>query len=100
MRQHSTRKAVLSKKKGPRPKKRKGALAIAEGIPQLYGGASWLGGLLKYAKVQLRGIKKTTYREVRQSDMRVVAHKAALAAQSFMLSLAAKGCGHLPCGRI
>ncbi|MEK9782612.1 MAG: nitroreductase family protein, partial [Flavobacteriales bacterium] len=46
----------------------------------------------KSAKVQIDGIKKTTYREVRQSDMRIVAHKStALAAQSFMLSMAAKG---------
>ncbi len=86
-------KRSFEKSKDRDPKKEKGALSYyGKIIPQLYGGASWLGGLLKYAKAQLDGIKKTTYREVRQSDMRIVAHKStALAAQSFMLSMAAKG---------
>ena len=38
------------------------------------------------------GLFKPIYREVRGKDMRVVAHKsAALAAQTFMLSMAAEG---------
>ena len=42
-------------------------------------------------KCNLMGLKNNVS-EVRQSDMRIVAHKStALAAQSFMLSLAAKG---------
>jgi nitroreductase len=40
----------------------------------------------------IRGLRKTTYREVSASDLRVVGHKStALAAQTFMMSMAAHG---------
>ncbi len=49
-------------------------------------------GYLKYVMILFMGLFKPTYREVRKQDIRVVAHKsAALAAQNFMLSMAAIG---------
>jgi len=49
-------------------------------------------GLLKYLLFQITGIFRPIYRQVRLSDMRIVAHKsAALAAQNFMISMAAIG---------
>lgn len=42
--------------------------------------------------VSIIGLFKPIYRQVRESDMRIVAHKTCgLAAQTFMLSMAAKG---------
>ncbi|MHA7843836.1 MAG: nitroreductase family protein [Winogradskyella sp.] len=61
-------------------------------IPTVY--ADFLGilGYLKYITFQIVGLFKPIYRQVRQSDMRVVAHKSAgLAAQNFMTSMAAIG---------
>ena len=50
-----------------------------------------LGGL-KYVFFWVVGFFRPIYRQVRQSDMRIVAHKsAALAAQTFMLSMASEG---------
>ena len=56
--------------------------------------ADFLGifGLFKYLLSLIMGMFKPMYREVRKQDIRVVAHKsAALAAQNFMLSMAAIG---------
>ena len=40
----------------------------------------------------LKGIKQVVYRQVKKSDMRVVAHKStALAAQNFLVSMAGYG---------
>jgi nitroreductase len=61
-------------------------------IPTVY--ADFLGilGYLKYITFQIVGLFKPIYRQVRQSDMRVVAHKSAgLSAQNFMTSMAAIG---------
>ena len=61
-------------------------------IPTVY--ADFLGilGYLKYITFQIVGLFKPIYRQVRQSDMRLVAHKSAgLAAQNFMTSMAAIG---------
>jgi nitroreductase len=61
-------------------------------IPTVY--ADFLGvlGYLKYVTFQIVGLFKPIYRQVRQSDMRIVAHKSAgLAAQNFMTSMAAIG---------
>lgn len=61
-------------------------------IPTVY--ADFLGilGYLKYITFQIVGLFKPIYRQVRQSDMRIVAHKSAgLAAQNFMTSMAAIG---------
>ena len=59
-------------------------------IPTIY--ADFLGilGILKYIVFQIVGFFRPIYRQVRNSDMRIVAHKTAgLAAQNFMLSMAA-----------
>ncbi len=49
-------------------------------------------GLFKYLLSLVMGLFKPMYREVRKQDIRVMAHKsAALAAQNFMLSMAAIG---------
>jgi nitroreductase len=46
--------------------------------------------MLKFLVFQVIGIFKPIYRQARQSDMRIVAHKSAgLAAQNFMISMAA-----------
>ena len=61
-------------------------------IPFAY--ADFLGilGFLKYIMVSIIGFFKPIYRQVRKSDMRIVAHKTcALAAQNFMISMAAEG---------
>ncbi len=61
-------------------------------IPTVY--YDWFGllGWLKYVVFQLIGIFKPIYRQARLSDMRIVAHKSAgLAAQNFMISMAAIG---------
>lgn len=61
-------------------------------IPTVY--FDWLGifGFLKYLVFQVIGLFKPIYRQSRLSDMRIVAHKSAgLAAQNFMISMAAIG---------
>ena len=61
-------------------------------IPFAY--AEFLGilGFVKYLMILVIGIFKPMYREVRKSDMRIVAHKTCgLAAQNFMISMAAEG---------
>ena len=61
-------------------------------IPFAY--ADFLGilGFFKYLMILVIGLFKPIYREVRRSDMRIVAHKTCgLAAQNFMISMAAEG---------
>lgn len=59
-------------------------------IPFAYSEFLGLFGLLRYLIVLIGGLFRPMYREVRKSDMRIVAHKTAgLAAQTFMLSMAA-----------
>lgn len=61
-------------------------------MPSLY--ADFLGilGYIKYIAFTIVGLFRPMYRQVRASDMRIVAHKsAALAAENFMLSMAAIG---------
>jgi len=49
-------------------------------------------GMLKYLAFQIVGMFRPIYRQTRLSDMRIVAHKSAgLAAQNFMISMAAIG---------
>lgn len=61
-------------------------------IPTLYGDFLGILGTLKYMLFQLVGLFRPVYRQTRWSDLRVVAHKsAALAAQNFMISMAAVG---------
>jgi nitroreductase len=59
-------------------------------IPTLYFDFLGIIGIVKFIAFQIIGIFKPIYREARQSDMRIVAHKSAgLAAQNFMISMAA-----------
>ena len=71
----------------------KGALHYYQKIiPTLYRGVQPLKGFIHRLKSNWDGRKKVTYREVEASDLRVVAHKStALAAQNFMVSMAALG---------
>jgi len=61
-------------------------------IPFAYGDFLGILGFLKYIMVSIIGLFKPIYRQVRESDMRIVAHKTCgLAAQTFMISMAAEG---------
>tara|TARA_R110001583_G_scaffold50469_4_gene157529 strand:+ start:9380 stop:10114 length:735 start_codon:yes stop_codon:yes gene_type:complete len=60
-------------------------------MPFVYSEFLGLFGIIKYCFSWIAGLFKPTYRQLRKSDMRIVAHKSAgLAAQTFMLSMAAK----------
>jgi nitroreductase len=59
-------------------------------IPTIYTDFLGVLGLIKYFIFYVIGLFKPIYRQVRESDMRIVAHKSAgLAAQNFMMSMAA-----------
>ncbi|MEE4000707.1 nitroreductase family protein [Tenacibaculum sp. FZY0031] len=61
-------------------------------IPFTYFDFLGIFGWLKYILFLIVGVFRPIYREVRNSDMRIVAHKTCgLAAQTFMLSMAAEG---------
>ncbi|MFT6698894.1 MAG: nitroreductase [Porticoccaceae bacterium] len=61
-------------------------------IPFAYVDFLGILGFLKYILILVIGIFKPIYREVRKSDMRIVAHKTCgLAAENFMISMAAEG---------
>jgi nitroreductase len=61
-------------------------------IPTIYSDFLGILGFVKYWIFQLIGLFRPIYRQTRQSDMRIVAHKSAgLAAQNFMISMAAIG---------
>jgi nitroreductase len=61
-------------------------------IPMIYTDFLGILGIIKYAIFQIIGVFKPIYRQTRQSDMRIVAHKSAgLAAENFMVSMAAIG---------
>lgn len=61
-------------------------------IPTVYIDFFGILGAIKYWIFQIIGLFRPVYRQTRWSDMRVVAHKsAALAAQNFMISMAAVG---------
>lgn len=61
-------------------------------IPTIYIDFFGILGLIKYFIFQIVGLFKPIYRQTRLSDMRIVAHKSAgLAAQNFMISMAAIG---------
>lgn len=60
-------------------------------VPFIYSDFLGIFGFLKYLTTLIVGLFKPIYREVRKSDMRIVAHKTCgLAAQSFMISMAAE----------
>ena len=59
-------------------------------IPTIYTDFFGILGAIKFVAFYIIGLFKPIYRQARQSDMRIVAHKsAALAAQNFMISMAA-----------
>jgi nitroreductase len=59
-------------------------------VPSIYFDFFGILGYIKYLIFQIIGIFKPIYRQARESDMRIVTHKsAALAAQNFMISMAA-----------
>jgi nitroreductase len=59
-------------------------------IPTLYFDFLGIIGMIKFLVFQVIGLFKPIYRQARQSDMRIVAHKSSgLAAQNFMISMAA-----------
>ncbi len=61
-------------------------------IPFTYSDFLGIFGWLKYLMILIMGLFRPIYREVRKSDMRVVVHKTcALAAENFMISMAAEG---------
>ncbi|WCO00904.1 nitroreductase family protein [Psychroserpens ponticola] len=61
-------------------------------IPTIYLDFLGILGCIKYWIFQIIGLFRPIYRQTRQSDMRIVAHKSAgLAAQNFMISMAAIG---------
>lgn len=61
-------------------------------IPTLYTDFLGIFGFIKYLVFQLVGLFRPSYRETRASDMRIIAHKSAgLAAENFMVSMAAIG---------
>ncbi|WP_422860070.1 nitroreductase family protein [Flagellimonas sp. S174] len=61
-------------------------------IPTVYFDVLGILGWIKYLIFSVIGLFKPVYRQVRRSDMRIVAHKSAgLAAQNFMISMAAIG---------
>ncbi|MFT6836929.1 MAG: nitroreductase [Sediminicola sp.] len=61
-------------------------------IPTLYTEFLGILGAVRYMIFKSIGLFKPMYKQVRKSDMRIVAHKSAgLAAQNFMLSMAAIG---------
>jgi nitroreductase len=59
-------------------------------VPTLYFDVLGILGTIKFLVFQIIGLFKPIYRQARRSDMRIVAQKsAALAAQNFMISMAA-----------
>jgi nitroreductase len=59
-------------------------------VPSIYTDFQGILGMLKFFMFQIIGIFRPIYRQARQSDMRIVAHKSAgLAAQNFMISMSA-----------
>ena len=83
----------LSDKDKKDPKKVKAAVKYYTKIlPELYKGQNPIRGFFSKLKMNFKGLFKVTYREVGASDLRVVGHKScALAAQTFILSMASKG---------
>lgn len=80
------------KSKNKDPKKSKGAIFYYQKIlPKIYGVGNIMGWI-NHIGTQMKGLKKVVYRQVKKSDMRVVAHKStALAAQNFLISMSGYG---------
>ncbi len=81
-----------TEKHGDKHAKRKKMASTYYGkiIPTVYSDFLGILGLIKYLVFQIIGVFRPIYRQTRLSDMRIVAHKSAgLAAQNFMISMAA-----------
>jgi len=80
------------KSKNKDPKKIKAATSYYQKIlPKIYGVGN-LRGWINSVITNIKGLKKVVYRQVKKSDMRVVAHKStALAAQNFLVSMSGYG---------
>lgn len=66
-------------------------------MPFVYSEFLGLFGIIKHLISWVMGLFKPSYRQMRKSDMRIVAHKSAgLAAQTFMLAMAAQGLDTCP----
>ena len=85
-------KLEFEKSKNNDPKKIRAATSYYQKIlPKIYSVGNF-GGWINSLVVYLKGIKQVVYRQVKKSDMRVVAHKStALAAQNFLVSMAGYG---------
>ena len=60
-------------------------------MPFVYSDFLGIFGCIKYIATSFMGLFRPTYRNIRNTDMRIVAHKSAgLAAQTFMLAMAAQ----------
>ena len=86
-------KSSLSKIKNLDPVKKQKALYYYEKlVPMIYSDFMGIKGFFKKIYVKFVGLYKPMYQEVGNGDVRVIAHKsAALAAQSFMISMAGIG---------
>jgi len=61
-------------------------------LPSVYSDFFGILGVFRYFISIIRGFIKPTFRELKSSDLRVIAHKStALAAENFMISMAAYG---------
>lgn len=61
-------------------------------IPTLYSDFLGIAGIFKRITATLKGLSSPSYRQVLAQDLDIVAHKStALAAQNFMISMAAQG---------
>jgi nitroreductase len=59
-------------------------------VPSIYFDFLGIFGMIKFLTFQMIGFFRPIYRQARQSDIRIVAHKSAgLAAQNFMISMSA-----------
>lgn len=59
-------------------------------VPSIYFDFLGILGIIKFLAFQIIGMFRPIYRQARQSDIRIVAHKSAgLAAQNFMISMSA-----------
>ncbi len=87
------KKGIGDKKPSEYSKREKFALGYyAKVIPAIYTEFFGIIGWMQYLLFSAIGIFRPVYRQVRRSDMRIVAHKSAgLAAQNFMISMAAIG---------
>ena len=73
-------------------RKQQAIIYYSKVIPTIYFDIFGILGMIKYFIFQIIGLFRPIYRQTRLSDMRIVAHKSAgLAAENFMLSMAAIG---------